>query len=192
MSKNKLKFEWSIPNAISIFRIVLIPIFAYFYLKGVAQEDTELLFRAVVVLGISGLTDMFDGLIARKFNQITEIGKFLDPLADKLTQFAVLLCLSVEYAELMLLALICFIKEVLQLIGFFVLYSKIGSNGLEGSKWFGRISTFVFYSSMLLIVFWVNMPIWLYFLLVIIVGALMLFSFYRYFAIYRSIKTDIT
>ncbi len=191
MTKDKLKWEWSVPNGISIFRIVLIPIFAYLFLYGRQQGDMSYILYATIVLAVSGLTDMFDGLIARKFNQITELGKLLDPLADKLTQFAVLVCLSVEHAEIRVLTLISFSKEVMQLIGFLLLYKKIGTSGLEGSKWFGRISTFVFYVSMLIIVFWTTLPSWLYYSLVTTVAALMLFAFYRYFKIYSYIKKKI-
>lgn len=69
----------TVPNAMSLFRILVIPFFAYFFLK-------DNLTAAVIALALSGLSDALDGFVARRFNQITELGKMLDPLADKLTQ----------------------------------------------------------------------------------------------------------
>ena len=78
--------NWTIPNLLSVLRILVIAPFAYFFLNGQ-------LLLAVLFLAFSGLSDMFDGMIARKFNQITELGKMLDPLADKLTQGTIALSL---------------------------------------------------------------------------------------------------
>ncbi|MBE6793126.1 MAG: CDP-alcohol phosphatidyltransferase family protein, partial [Ruminococcaceae bacterium] len=75
----KFRFEWTIPNLLSLVRIALIPLFAWLYLS-------DYLWWSVAVLVLSGATDWFDGVIARKFNQISEAGKYLDPAADKLTQ----------------------------------------------------------------------------------------------------------
>ena len=81
---------FSIPNLMGYFRILLIPLFSWMYCTADSTGDY---YAAAVVVGISGLTDMFDGKIARRFNMITELGKFIDPLADKLTQAALLICL---------------------------------------------------------------------------------------------------
>ena len=70
---------WTIPNIISFIRILLIPVFGVLFYKG------ELLW-ALLILAFSGLTDFFDGKLARKLNQVSELGKMLDPIADKLTQ----------------------------------------------------------------------------------------------------------
>ena len=78
LSKKEL---FSIPNLMGYFRLVMIPVFVWLYLHAVTDADY---YRAAMVMGISSITDMFDGMVARKFNMITEFGKFLDPLADKL------------------------------------------------------------------------------------------------------------
>ena len=83
----------SIPNILSYIRILLIPVFAYCYLT--ANTDGDYYFAAVILL-FSGLTDMADGMIARKFGMITYLGKILDPLADKLTQATVAVCLAIR------------------------------------------------------------------------------------------------
>ena len=109
---------WTIPNLLSFIRILLIPVFAYLFYKGQ-------LVWAVVVLALSGLSDLFDGKIARRFNQVSELGKMLDPIADKLTQatIAVMLFftfLNAQNRTLHLFAwvfLLFIIKELVMLIG---------------------------------------------------------------------------
>lgn len=76
---NLMEGAMTIPNLLSVIRIILIPVFLVLFLKGSYLA-------AVIVLGISGLTDLFDGKIARAFNQVSNLGKLLDPIADKLTQ----------------------------------------------------------------------------------------------------------
>ncbi len=177
----RLKFVWNIPNVLSLVRIVLLPIFVVLYFN-------DLLLWALLMLLLSGLTDLFDGVIARRCNQITEIGKLLDPVADKLTQITVLLCLVVRYNALIPLAVICLIKEVLQAIGGWILLSK--NSTIRGSKWFGKISTFLFYAVMLLIVLWKDMPASVLTVLIILVAATMLFSFFKYLQLYLKLRKE--
>lgn len=80
----------TIPNLLSLIRIILIPVFGVLFYHG------EVLW-AVVVLVLSGLTDFFDGKIARKFNQVSELGKVLDPVADKLTQMTIAIILFLTF-----------------------------------------------------------------------------------------------
>ncbi len=175
----RLKFVWNIPNTLSLVRIVLLPVFAVLYFH-------DRIVWAVIVLLASGLTDLLDGVIARRFHQITEVGKLLDPAADKLTQVTVLMCLVVQYPELIPLAVICLTKEVLQLIGGWILFSKNAT--IRGSKWFGKLSTALFYAVMLLIVVWKDMPQTVLIVLISLVAATMLFSFFKYMMIYVNIR----
>lgn len=141
---------WTVPNLLSFLRIVMVPIFAVLFLKH------ELLW-AVVVLALSGLSDFFDGKIARRFNQISELGKLLDPVADKLTQatIAVLLFITFYKAEnrtLHLFAwvfLLFIVKEIVMLIGgALMLYFGIRPGAAEI---FGKAATMAFYLVMLII-----------------------------------------
>ena len=102
--------NWTVPNLLSVLRILVIGPFVYFFLH-------DNLLWAVLMLAFSGLSDMFDGMIARKFNQITELGKMLDPLADKLTQGTIAICLAVKHPRLIpgWLGFVC--KELGRLIG---------------------------------------------------------------------------
>lgn len=130
----------TIPNLMSFFRILLVPVFAVLFLRGVPVWP-------VVVLVLSGLTDLFDGLIARKFNQISDLGKMLDPVADKLTQIAVVACLTTVYKAPMLVLLVFYVvKEAAMLIGGAVLLKS--RKVVPFAKWFGKAATFEFYLAM--------------------------------------------
>ena len=83
----------TIPNMLSLFRLSLIPVYIFIYLNATSPRDY---FLSGTILAVSCLTDMIDGQIARRFNMITNIGKILDPVADKLTQLALTVCLSVK------------------------------------------------------------------------------------------------
>ena len=96
----------NIPNALSVLRILIIIPFVYFFMNMRILE-------AMACLVISGLSDMFDGMIARRFNQFTELGKMLDPVADKLTQVTVVICLAIQNPILIPLLAIFVIKELI-------------------------------------------------------------------------------
>ena len=111
-AKNWKKEIWSIPNLLSLFRILLIPVYMSIYLNAEGTKDYA---TAGVILAASCLTDLADGQIARRFNMITNLGKVLDPLADKLTQLSLFLCLSSRHRMLKYLLVIFLIKEFWQL-----------------------------------------------------------------------------
>ena len=151
---NKTKYlftnVWTIPNLLSFLRILMVPLFAYLFLKG--QITT-----AVAVLAASGLSDFFDGKIARRFNQVSELGKILDPIADKLTSstIAVLLFYTFYIAEnksLHLFAwvfLLFIVKELVMLIGgALMIHFGIKPGAAEI---FGKVATMAFYIVMIFI-----------------------------------------
>ena len=139
MKKPTLREMFTIPNILSYFRILLIPLFVYLYFKA---ETPPEFFRAAVVLGISGFTDLFDGKIARRFNQITELGILLDPVADKLTEGAVVLCLMTRYRWVAALVVLYVLKEGFMAVAGLVMLRR--GKKLDGAKWFGKVCTFVF------------------------------------------------
>ena len=100
----------NVPNALSILRILLIIPFVILYTRG------EFVW-AVVCLVLSGLSDLFDGIIARRFHQQTEVGQMLDPIADKLTQGTVAICLAIQIPVLLPLLAVFVLKELLMLVG---------------------------------------------------------------------------
>lgn len=183
-----LQIEWkmTVPNALSFFRILLVPVFALLYLMS--GRYPTLLYWSFAVLVVSGLTDSFDGIIARKFNQISELGKLLDPIADKLTQVTVVLCVVIRNPNpnLIFLLVLCVVKEAAQAVGGLILLGR--GEKIQGAKWYGKVSTFVFYGAMLLIVLWQNMPGWMFIVLVSLVSLLMLFAFFNYMRVFLRIK----
>ena len=128
----------NIPNSLSVFRILLIPLFVYTYF---AFPDK--LWMCVVIWLVSSLSDIADGIIARKFNMTTQLGKILDPAADKLTQVAVIICLTIKNPRIFLLLAIFFTKELLMLIGGIVLSRK--GIKIRSAKWFGKASTVILF-----------------------------------------------
>ena len=149
--KDLFKGCWTIPNLLSFLRIVIVPVFAYFFMQG--QYGL-----AVFMLVLSGLSDFFDGKIARKFNQISALGKILDPVADKLTQItlAVLLFLSFNKAEDTTLKafswvfLVFIVKEFVMVLGGAVMLAFGIRPG--AAEIYGKVATFAFYAVMIFIV----------------------------------------
>ena len=108
MKRFSKKEIFSIPNLMGYFRILLIPVFCYLYIT--AETEREYLYAALVVL-LSSLTDLFDGKIARDFHMVTELGKALDPIADKLTHAALAICLATRYPMMWALIALMLVKE---------------------------------------------------------------------------------
>ena len=86
-----IQWKWTVPNVLSLLRIAILPAFIILYLFSREYQSDAMQYTAFALLIVSGLTDCLDGFIARRFNQASEIGKLRDPIADKLTQVAVLL-----------------------------------------------------------------------------------------------------
>ena len=145
--KNWKKEILTIPNLLSIFRIALIPVYLHIYLNADSPDDYT---AAAVILAVSCLTDMVDGKIARKFNMITNLGKLLDPVADKLTQLALMLCLSIQHRALRVLLVMFLIKEFFQFCA--MVASLRQGKALDGALMTGKISTTVLFGSLTLMV----------------------------------------
>ncbi len=175
----------TVPNALSLLRIVVVPFFAVAFLKGH-------LLAAVILLAVSGLSDLFDGLIARKFNQITELGKMLDPLADKLTQGVVALCLAVKFPAICPVLVLFICKELGMLCCAVVLLKK--RKRPCAAKWYGKVATVMFYISVGVIVlmdgaFHLSGPVFsgVSYGLLLLTAFMMIYSGIRYFQIFLEI-----
>lgn len=125
-----------VPNILTIVRFILIPLIFYF-----ALQDNYLV--AVILLMISGCTDVLDGYIARRFNFITDFGTLFDPLADKLTQISTLVVLVIQNIIPIWILIIVLVKEFLMIVGASFLYGK--ETVVVPSKWFGKAATVIFY-----------------------------------------------
>lgn len=145
--KDWKKEIFSIPNLLSIFRLALIPVYVAIYLN--ARNTTDY-YLAAAILAVSCLTDMIDGQIARHFNMITTVGKVLDPLADKVTQFTMVICLSIKYPVLWVLIVLIFVKEIFQLVAGILRFKK--GKMLKGAQITGKICTTVLFISLIILV----------------------------------------
>ena len=170
----------SIPNLMGYFRILLIPLFSWMYCTADSTGDY---YAAAVVVGISGLTDMFDGKIARRFNMITELGKFIDPLADKLTQAALLICLAVRYPLMRAVLVLFVIKEGFMAVMGALLLPR--GKKLDGAMWFGKVCTAVLYAALFLLLLLPGIGIAAADVLIAVCGVFLLFSFLMYIPVFR-------
>ena len=124
---------FTLPNVLTLFRLLLIPLFVHFFF---AAPDTH---AALFVLTLSALSDILDGAIARHFHMESDFGRFLDPLADKLTQAALLLCLSLRYHSVGFLLGLLLIKELAMLS--FALLTLQRTDGVHSARWHGKLNS---------------------------------------------------
>lgn len=131
------KIARQIPNILTIFRFILIP----FIVINLVYDSY---IAAFIIFTISGLTDILDGFIARKYNFITNFGKLIDPLSDKATQVSVLAALCIENIIPLWILFIVFLKEIIMIAGASFLYGK---ELVVSSRWYGKLSTVLFYAA---------------------------------------------
>lgn len=132
---------FNIPNQLTMLRIILLPFIAWLYIN----DNITL---AIVLLLISGISDIADGFIARKFNMTTSIGKILDPISDKLTQWIILACLTIRFRYLLVIFFLLFVKELF--MGLTGLYVVRKTGIVYGSRWHGKATTVLIYSTIML------------------------------------------
>ena len=176
--KVTLKEAFNIPNMLGYFRLLLIPVFAMLYLK-------EQYLQAGLVAVLSGLSDVLDGWVARKFNQITELGKVLDPMADKLTQGVAVFLLTDRFPLMLMLVAIWFIKEGYMAFAMFYNYKKHKVK-LNGAKWFGKLCTWVLDTTMVVLLLFPAFPAAVANILIVVCAFFMLFSLHLYNKEYRT------
>lgn len=178
--KDWKKEVFTIPNLLSMFRLILIPVYIVIYLNA---ENAADYYIAGGILAVSCLTDLIDGQIARRFNMITNLGKFLDPLADKLTQFALILCLALRYSFLWYVVGLFFVKESFQLVAgaYSVLKKKVM---LKGAQFSGKISTTVLFISLIVLVLFPTLPRKAVVIIAIVDSVFLLIAFIDYLITY--------
>ena len=169
----------TVPNLLSLFRLLLIPVYIMIYLNAATSSDYYL---AAGILAVSCLTDLIDGKIARHFNMISNTGKILDPLADKATQFALIICLTIKYPVLLVLVGLFVIKESFQLIQGFLILRK--GQILSGALLSGKISTTVLFVSLIFMVMIPNLKTEVVYILTAIDCLFLLISFIGYARVY--------
>ena len=169
----------TIPNLLSLFRLVLIPVYVAIYLNAEGIADYYL---AAGILAVSCLTDLIDGKIARHFNMISSLGKILDPLADKATQFTLIICLSIKYNVLLYLVGLFVLKESFQLIAGGINLKK--GKMLKGALISGKICTTILFVSLILMVMLPGLEQKAVEIITIVDGIFMLIAFAEYVLTY--------
>lgn len=140
----------TVPNLLSLFRIALIPVFVWSYC---AKRDNTL---TAILLVLSGATDIVDGLIARTFHMVSDLGKVLDPIADKLTQAAMLACLITRFPLMTIPLAVMIGKELYMAISGCLVIQK--TRVVPCADWHGKVATVLLYGMMILHVFWPEIP----------------------------------
>lgn len=180
--KQGWKKNLTVPNALSVLRLLVIAPFVVFFLQGKYG-------LAALMLLVSGLSDMFDGWIARRFDQFTPLGAMLDPVADKLTLAAVVICMGLAFPITIPLVILLILKELSMLVAGGVLL-KLHKRP-PAARWYGKVATVVFYVSMTAIVtmkaIWSQENDVLIIILLSITAACMIFALVKYFLVFLEI-----
>lgn len=140
----------TIPNVLSFFRLCLIPLIVWMYCIRKMYPETGYL------LILSGATDIVDGFIARKFGMVSNFGKILDPVADKLTQGAMLICLLTRFPMMLMPLTLMLLKEIYMGITGCLVIHRTGK--VLGANWHGKAATVLLYGMMILHVLWADIP----------------------------------
>lgn len=187
MSQSYWKKEiCTIPNLLSLFRLLLIPVYLKIYLHAEKSYDFIL---AGTILALSCLTDLADGIIAREFHMISKIGKILDPLADKLTQFFLLLSLSEKHRMLYPMLALFTLKELFQM-GFLLFFAQKGKV-LSGALNAGKLCTAALFISLTMLVLFPQLDNTFIFVLVLSDTVLLFYAFYNYYLAYFGRNTKL-
>lgn len=162
----------TIPNLLSVLRICLIPLCVWLY----CFKQENLL--ATLVLLLSGLTDVVDGFIARRFHMVSNVGKILDPIADKLTQGIMLICLVVRHRLVLLPLCLMVVKETVTSIGGLLAIRK--SKEVYCAKWHGKLATVLLYLTLFVHILWADVPAPVSVVLIVLCSAAILLSLILY------------
>lgn len=179
MKKNFVKEYLSIPNLLGYFRLILVPVYLYIYLNA---ETTHDYYTAAFIMFLSFLSDFIDGKIARRFNMITEFGKILDPVADKITQLVLALSFAFRYPVVRILLTIFVIKELT--MGIVGLYMMKHNYRMNGAHMHGKICTAILDFTMFIFLLVPEVPADYSMLLTILCLISMIVSFILYLKMY--------
>ena len=163
---------FTIPNLLSLLRLLMVPLFVWTY---TIRQDGAL---TALVLAISGLTDILDGQIARRYNMVSDVGKILDPIADKITQGAMLICLLTRFPAMWIPLILLIVKEAF--VGITSLMVMRETGRVEGAEIHGKVTTCFLYGLMLVHLLWHSIPNGLSIALIVMTTLVMLMSFWLY------------
>lgn len=177
----------TVPNVLSFFRLALIPVIIWLYIA----KGEYVLTAGLIVL--SGATDVIDGFIARRFNMVSALGKALDPVADKLTQCVMLICLVFRFPLMLLPLGLLVVKELFSGITGLVIIKQSGK--VYSALWHGKATTVLLYVLLLTHVLWTNIPQALSEVMILATLSMMIISFILYgtrnLALIKAAKTGV-
>jgi len=169
----------TIPNLLSLFRLCLIPLIVWLYC------GREWYYAAIGVILLSGASDIVDGFIARKFHMVSDFGKILDPVADKLTQAALLVCLVFRYPLMWAVIAVFAVREITMIVMGAVVIKK--KDEVNSAKWYGKLNTVVIYAVMMLLILFPDLPTALANSMLLTSGGVMILSLILYARFYYKI-----
>lgn len=173
----------TLPNIITLFRIFLVPIYLYIFF---GKSDNRIVLAGLIFM-LAGLSDVLDGYIARKYKLTSKLGTLLDPFADKLMSFTVLITFTIIGLIPLFILIPMVLKELVMVIGGGILYLKHGNVVIPSNK-YGKVATFSLYAAIFSIVFNINPN--LSYLLLILTLFLNLVAFYNYLIIFKDLLRD--
>ena len=176
----------TIPNILTYLRILLVPAFVIVYLNSRTLTGH---IWAIAIIAFAAITDVVDGIIARKCNMITDLGKIIDPIADKAMEFAMLICVTVKYPLVWILFGIFAIKEIVSLAFSYYLFRH--GRHIAGANWAGKLCTVVLYGVMLALIVIPNVSDKAVKILVVVSAAFMLLAFVVYMSMYIKLLVEL-
>ena len=181
----KLKDYFNIPNLLSYIRLIMLPVFLHMYRQA---TDTSDYVRAFIVLGVAMLTDAVDGFIARKFNMITQWGKIIDPIADKLLQGILAIAVMGNYPPMKLFVIIFAIKEIYMII--MNLWLVRYDPEIVRARLFGKIVTVLIDVTVGLLLIFTKVPSVYVWIIAAVLSAAAVYVGVRYSLMHRQIIKD--
>lgn len=188
--KNDMKFPkediFKIPNILTYIRILMVPVFVIVYLN--ARTLSAHIWSVVIVI-LTEATDVVDGYIARKYNMITDLGKIIDPIADKAIQFAMLFCVIVRYHKVWILLIIYAVKELVSLA--FSAYLFRRGKHIAGANWAGKLCSVILFLVLLTLIAVPSVPDNIVNILILVGGIFMLLAFAVYMTAYVKLLLEL-
>lgn len=186
MKKDFMKEYFSIPNLMGYFRILLVPVYLFVYINADSKRDYYI---AAGIMLLSFLTDLLDGKIARRFDMITEFGKFLDPVADKITQGVLAISFAFRYPIVAVLVVIFVIKEF-TMLGVGIFFYKKGKR-MNGAQMHGKICTTVLDFTMFILLVIPVIPHIIVIAMTAVCIGFVLVSFWKYIETYMKMWNEL-
>ena len=162
----------TVPNLLSVVRLALIPLIVWLY------SFEKNYYGAIGVILLSGATDIIDGWIARHFHMVSDFGKALDPIADKLTQGVIMICLVSRFPLMLLPVILLTVKELLSFTLRLIVFAR--TEKIACANWHGKLATCMIYITIALHVIWFAIPQNVSYIMITLTSAVMFLSFAMY------------